>query len=232
MTDVLRLTVICAAVLLLWGQPAAAQQTVNFSFGRFFLPTQRSATDLLNIEHADLVFEVGEFNGNTFGVEWLFPVREWFEGGIGISYYSGGVDTVHSRTLNPDGSPIPRKLAVGQLPLALTARYLPLRNSYRVQPYVGGGLLVTAFSFRETGDFVVPSGRIFRDEHYSVVRPASGTVVLAGLRMAGQRWVYGVEARRAYSSGDFGESFAQVREPDIDLGGWTAQVTAGIRLRD
>jgi hypothetical protein len=231
MTRVLRLVVMSAMVLLA-AQPALAQQTVNVTLGRFFLPTQRGATDLLDIEHADLVFEVGEFNGNTIGVEWLLPFRERFEAGFGISYFSGGVDTVHSRTLNPDGTPIPRSLALSQVPLAFTARYLPLRNTYRVQPYLGGGFLVTAFNFSETGDFVVPNGRIFRDEHYSVVKPAFGTTIIAGLRMAGRRWAYGVETRRTYASGDFGDAFAQVREPDIDLGGWTAQATVGIRFRN
>jgi hypothetical protein len=231
MTPVIRLIAI-GVLVLACAQPAAAQGVVNLSLGRFFLPTQRNATDLLDIEHASLVFEVGDFNGHTIGVERLFPIRERFEGGVGVSYYRGGVETIHARVTNADGSPIPRTLAFSQIPIAFTLRFLPLRNTYRVQPYGGGGVLVTAFNFSQSGDFVIPDGRIFRDESYSVTRPAFGTVFVLGLRMAGERWVYGVETRRSYSSGDFGESFAQVREPDIILGGWTAQVTAGIRLRD
>lgn len=49
--------------------------------------------------------------------------------------------------------------------------------------------------------------------------------------MSGERVAWGFEARNQRATGTFGVEFARVKNPDIDLNGWTFQGTAGIRLR-
>ncbi len=188
----------------------------------------RVETDLLLIEHHDLVFEVDDFNGSMVGGEFLMAIGERYEAGLGVTYMRRTVPTVHVRSLG--GADISRTLGLRQVPIALTARVLPLGQSYRVQPYAGGGLAVIAWRFSESGDFALTNGRLFRDEDYQATGSAVGPVLLFGLRVAGERLTFGVEGRYQKARGSFGPSFARVQDPDIDLDGWTIGVTAGLRI--
>lgn len=226
-----RLLGLACAMAALSAPAAYAQQTLNFSLGYVMLPGEgRVETDVLLIEHADLLFEVNDFNGRTLGVEWLRPVRDRFEAGLSMSYWQRTVQTVHARLVNSDGSTVPRKLGFRQMPVALTARFLPLGNRYRVRPYVGGGIALITWGFSESGDFVNANQQRFRNESYSAAGAAIGPAMLLGLRMAGTTVAYGIEGRYHRARGSFGPSFAHVRDPDIDLGGWTVLATAGLRF--
>ena len=212
-------------------RPAHAQQTLNLSVGYVMLPGEgRVATDVLLIEHADLLFEVNDFNGRTIGGEWLRPFWNRYEFGVGLSHWQRTVDTIHARLVNSDGTSVPRQMGLRQLPIAFTARVLPLGQAYRVQPYLGGGIVVVNWRFSESGDFVNAANRRFRDESYSAVGTAAGPVMLLGLRLAGESVAYGIEGRYYRARGSFGPGFAHVQDPDIDLGGWTLQATAGLRF--
>ena len=224
--------VLACAVLAASVHPALAQQTVNLSLGYSMMRTGRVATDILLIEHHDLAFEFRAFNVPAIGVEWLVPIGNHLEGGLGASFSRDTVPTVHVGVVNSDGSAIPRELRLRQMPLALTFRFLPLGQSYRVQPYIGGGLAVISWRFSESGDFATSSRRtIFRGEEYTATGKATGLVVLAGLRaVTGERLAFGVEARYHRARGSFGPVFARVVEPDIDFGGLTLLATAGMRF--
>ena len=228
-----RVLALACAIAAVSAPVAQAQQTLNVSLGYVMLPTEgRVETDVLLIEHADLLFEVNDFNGRTIGVEWLMPVRDRFEVGLSVSYWQRTVATVHARLVNSDGSTVPRELGFRQLPVALTARVLPLGNRYRVQPYLGAGIALINWRFSESGDFVNVNEQRFRNESYSAVGSAIGPVMLLGLRVAGDTVAYGIEGRYSRARGSFGPSFAHVQNPDIDLGGWTVLATAGLRFGD
>ena len=228
-----RVLALACAMAAVSAPAAQAQQTLTVSLGYFMLPTAgRVETDVLLIEHADLLFEVHDFNGRTIGVEWLMPVRDRFEAGLSVSYWQRTVDTVHARLVNSDGSSVPRQMGFRQLPIALTARVLPLGNRYRVQPYLGGGIALINWRFSESGDFVNAAQQRFPNESYSAIGTAMGSVMLLGLRLAGDSVAYGIEGRYHRARGSFGPGFAHVRDPDIDLGGWTLQATAGLRFGD
>lgn len=223
--------VLACAALAASAHPAFAQQTLNVSFGTFMMRNQgRALTDILHIEHNDLVFDIGDFNGPIFGGEWLVPFRDRFEFGGGVSYARRTVPTVHVRAVNSDGSKVARDLSLRQMPFAFTVRVLPLGQSYKVQPYAGGGLAMISWRFVESGDFVTPNRAIFRGEEYTATNIAIGPVMLFGLRVSGERYAFGLEGRYQHARGSFGPAFARVQDPDIDLHGWTMQFTAGLRL--
>ena len=226
------ITALTCAALALSPHPALAQQTLNLSWGYSMMRTGRVATDILLIEHHDLAFEFRDFNVPAIGVEWLVPIGNRYEAGVGASLSRDTVPTVHVGVFNSDGSPIPRELRLRQMPLALTARMLPLGQSYSVQPYIGGGLAFIRWRFSESGDFAAASRRtIFRDEEYTATGSALGPVVLAGLRaVTGDTLAFGLEGRYQRARGSFGPVFARVVDPDIDFGGWTMLVTAGMRF--
>jgi len=210
--------------------PAFAQQTLNASWGYSLFRADRVATDVLLIEHHDLVFDFSDFNASTVGAEWLVPVGNLFEAGAGVALSRKTVPTVHVSAFNGDGSAIPRDLRLRQMPLAFTVRVLPLGQSYSVQPYAGGGVAVINWRFSEAGDFALSNRLIFRDEQYEATGNAIGPVVLAGLRVSGESMAFGFEGRYQRARGGFGPAFARVQNPDIDLGGWTLSLTAGWRF--
>lgn len=225
------LACVCTAIVTS-ARPAVAQQTLNLSLGYFTVPGEgRVESDILLIEHHDLVFDIGDFSSAAVGGEWLVPVAERYEVGAGLSFSRRTVPTVHVRGVESDGSPIRRNLGLRQLPVALTLRVLPLGQSYRVQPYLGGGLALIYWRFSESGDFVTQTRDIFRGEHHQATGLAAGPLVLFGLRVAGERMALGVDGRYQRARGRFGPAFARVREPEIDLDGWTVGATIGMRLR-
>lgn len=225
-----RMLLACATVAVS-APPALAQHTLNVSFGRSLIRAEgRVETDILSIEHNALTFDVSDFDSPAIGAEWLVPIGDFLEAGAGISFTQKTVSTVHVRARNSDGSDIPRDLGLRQVPMALTVRWLPLRQSYGVQPYVGGGMALVRWRFSESGDFVIPSGAVFRNEQYDGTGAATGPVVLLGLRMAREALAFGFEGRYIRARGSFGEAFARVQNPDLDLGGWTVQATVGLRI--
>ena len=223
--------VLASAALAVSARPALAQQTLNVSLGHFMMRTQgRVETDILHIEHNDFLFDPNDFNSLTVGGEWLVPIGRLFEAGAGMSFSRRTVPTDHIRVVNSDGSPITKDLGLRQVPVAFTARVLPLGQAYSVQPYVGGGVALITWRFTEAGDLVTPNRAIFRDEQYAATGGSIGPVVLLGLRVAGDTMAFGFEGRYQRARGSLGSVFARVQDPDIDLGGWIVQFTAGMRL--
>jgi len=224
--------VLACAGLAASAQSASAQQTLNVSWGYSMMRTGRVPTDILLIEHNDLEFKFSDFNAPVIGVEWLVPFGNLLEAGLGASFSTDTVPTVHVGVVNSDRSPIPRDLGLRQMPVALTVRVLPLGQSYSVQPYIGGGLVVINWQFSESGDFAAATRRtIFRNEQYSANGNAPGAILLAGMRaVAEDRYAVGIEARYQRARGHLGSVFARQVNPDLDLGGLSLLVTAGMRF--
>jgi hypothetical protein len=224
--------VLACAGLAASAQSASAQQTLNLSWGYSMMRTGRVPTDILLIEHNDLEFKFSDFNAPVIGVEWLVPFGNLLEAGLGASFSRDTVPTVHVGVVNSDRSPIPRDLGLRQIPMALTVRVLPLGQSYSVQPYVGGGFVLINWRFTESGDFAAATRRtIFRGEQYSATGNARGVVLLSGLRaVTGDTFAFGIEARYQRARGHFGPIFARQVNPDLDLGGLSLLVTAGMRF--
>jgi hypothetical protein len=243
--------VLACATFAVPARPVLAQQTLNLSLGHFTLSSEgRVETDILLIEHADLVFDVNDFDGVAIGGELLVPIGNLFEAGVGVSYSQRTVPTVDERWVNSDGSRIPRDLGYRQFPVTLTVRVLPLGQSYSVQPYIGGGVALIVWGFSESGDWadrqpsdvrppdlprnepttLAPDQSVFRGERYLATGIATGTTALLGLRVTRDAIALGVEGRYQRALGSFGPSFARVLDPDINLDGWTLQFTTGLRF--
>lgn len=227
---------VTAAMLL--AAPASAQQTVNLSLGLFTVRGEdaRVERDVLNANRgagpAELVFEISDFNGATVGAEWLVPLGGYLEAGAGVSFSRRTVSSVYDEFTDTDGSEIEQDLRLRIVPIALTIRVVPLGHTSPVQPYVGAGLGMFSWRYSESGEFVDLQNRnaIFR-EQYAASGNATGPVVLAGIRFAGDTMSAGGEVRYHSAAADLGARFAGPQlEPRIDLGGWTYQLTLGWRF--
>jgi hypothetical protein len=224
----IRLLLTCGCIALL-AQPAAAQQTLNFSLGYYAVRGEdaRLSGDTL-IENRDfLAFDIGDFNSATVGAEWLVPLGQYVEAGAGIGFYRRTVSSVYAGFVDIDGSEIEQDLRLRVVPFTATFRVLPLGQSSPVQPYFGGGLGVFSWRYSESGEFVDLSDHsIFRDR-FVADGVDTGPVALGGIRFAGDTVASGFEVRYHGARGSLDENFLGDK---IDLGGWTYQFTLGLRF--
>ena len=226
--------VAAAAALLGAAQPAAAQQTLNFTFGYFAVRGEdaRVNDDILNENRNFRDFEIGDFNTGSAGVEWLIPLGNYLEAGAGASFSRRTVASVYNEFIDSDGTEIDQEARLRLAPVAFTLRVLPLGQTSPVQPYFGGGLAVVAWRYSEFGEFVDFQRRnaIFR-EQFVASGNATGPVILGGLRFAGDAMSGGFEVRYHSADAPLGDEFARF-DPAlrIDLGGWTYQGTVGVRF--
>jgi len=223
-------------VMLAWARPAQAQQTVNFTLG-YFTPLgedARTTGDVLNANlnagRYGLFYEVDDFNSASVGGEWLFPIGNFIEGGIGVSFSRQTVPSVYQNFIDSDGTEIDQDLRLRMVPTTFTVRLIPTGQSSPIQPYIGAGLGIIAWRYSETGEFVDPGAgdEIFRDSTTYVKSGAEvGPVVVGGLRFAGRSISSGFEIRYQKAEGTLNSLFAG---PKIDLGGWTYNWTIGVRF--
>jgi hypothetical protein len=114
------------------------------------------------------------------------------------------------------------------VPVAFTVRVLPLGQRNALQPYFGAGLGVISWRYSESGEFIdfARNNEIFRDS-FVAEGSETGPVVVAGLRFGGETVSAGGEIRYHSAEADLDDRFAG---PTIDLGGWTYNVTVGVRF--
>ena len=232
------LALLGAGAIGLSAQPAAAQQTLNFSFGYFTVRGEdaRVEGDILN-EHrgaeATLVYDLQDFNGASIGGEWLVPLSQYLEAGAGVSFTRRTVPSVYEDFIDADGSEIEQDLRLRRVPIDLTIRVVPLGQQSGVQPYFGAGISIVNWRYSESGEFVDFSrgNAIFRDQ-FVASGNETGPVVLGGVRFAGDSLSAGAEVRYHSAEGELGtSSFASAGAvPKIDLGGWTYQFNIGLRF--
>jgi len=224
--------VLACAALVLFAQPARAQekQTLNFTLG-YFVPLgqdARIAGDVLNEDLTFLLFDVKDFNGASVGGEWLIPFGEFVEGGAGISFSRRTVPTIYTNFTDNNGNEIEQSLRLRLVPMAFTIRLVPTGQRSPVQPYVGAGLGVINWRYSEFGDFIdFGAGRTVFNGRFVADGTETGPVALGGIRFVGDTASAGFEIRYQKADADLPNDFAGSK---IDLGGWTYNFTAGVRF--
>ena len=211
---------------------ADARNPIGFNLGYFALRGEDSRVeeDVLLANLFDLAFEIDDFNGFSFGGEWLYGVTEYIEVGAGIGYYGRGVDSVYRDFIDGDGSEIAQELKLRIVPITATVRFLPLPRGSAVEPYIGAGLGIFPWRYSETGEFIADDGSIIRDR-FSADGTAVGPVVLGGLRVpVGDAFTFGGEFRWQRAEGDTDAEITGLFGDKIDLGGWTTSFTFHFRF--
>jgi len=219
-------------VSLLSADIASAQQTLNFSIGRFYPRGEdaRVEGDVLVANRDLFLFDVDDFKAVSFGVEYLVPIGEYLEAGAGIGFSSRTVPTIYDEFVRPDGSEIEQELKLRIVPITGTVRVLPLGRGNPLQPYVGGGIAVYNWRYAETGDFIDFSrvnSPVFR-ESYVATGNTIGPVAVFGLRYGGSSFAVGGELRYQKAEGELDER--DFLGPKIDLGGFLLSATFGVRF--
>ncbi len=209
-----------------------SRQAIGFNLGYFVVKGEdsRDDNDVLFRNLDSLLFEIDDFNGVTFGGEWLFAATDYIEVGAGISYYQGSAPSIYRNLENVDGSQIEQDLKMRQIPMAATVRFLPFGRRTSVQPYIGAGIGAINWRYTETGEFVDANDEIFR-ANFEAKGTEVGPVVLGGVRFpVGDVWFVGGEIRWHAAKGDTGGIEEGFLGEKIDLGGWSTNFTFHFRF--
>jgi opacity protein-like surface antigen len=211
------------------------RQSVVFHLGYLGLRGEDARVDgdtlVINLE--GLAFDIGDFNGATIGGDWIFPLGDWLDGSVGASFYRRTVPSVYREVVHFDGREIAQDLRLRMVPMTAMVRFLPAGRGGAIEPYVGGGLALVNWRYSEVGEFVdfgVSPPDIFRNR-YVASGNAVGGVILAGLRApVADVWLIGGELRYLRADGDTDPVNTGLLGDRIDLGGWSANFTVGVRF--
>lgn len=142
--------------------------------------------------------------------------------GITLSFYNRKRTVEDRDFVFPDGFPILRDVELSIVPLELGAKFLPTGRNRKAIPYLGGGLGLYIWEYRETGDFVADR---FGDPYiasgdFKASGADLGWHAEAGLQIPwGRRTSLDWEIKYQRLSGELGRDFDPGFEP-IDLSGW------------
>ncbi len=227
---------LAAALMSVSVPTASAQQAINFSLGSFALrgADGRTTGDLTDedvlIENSRVFdLDVNDFNSISLGAEYLYPIGEYLEASGGVAFTRRTVPTVYSEFVRPNGSEIEQDLSLRIVPITGTIRVLLLGRRGVVQPYVGAGIGVFAWKYREEGDFIDFSLRglpVF-EATYEESGTSIGPVAVFGARVPLGAVAVGGELRYQKATGDLSDDFLGSK---IDLGGWHFLGTVAVRF--
>lgn len=201
------------------------------------LLTGRAAGDVLAEDYNTvLTFDIDEFNGFSFGGEYLFSISRYLEAGFDVGYYQKTAPSIYTEVTFDDGREIEQDLMLRVVPMTATVRFLPLGQG-AFEPYVGAGIGIFNWHYKESGEFVdftdQPPSIFVETELFQGSGTAFGPVVLAGVRAPiGGAWDIGGEIRWQKAEGDTSAAYEKqyLLGPKIDLGGWTTSFTMHMRF--
>jgi len=232
------LAVLAVVGAVLMPAPAAAQQTINFSFGGFSPRSEdaRDPNDVVVNDQSFLIFDPSSLHGVKFGGEWTVPLSNFFDAAAGIEYFQGSTQAEDRFSeFDVTGDPIVAELKLRTVPISATFRYLPAGRHGAVQPYIGGGVSITNYRYSENGDFVADDNVTIIHGNFVGSGWKAGPVVLGGVRVPVGAWSVGGELKYQWGVADLpsDQGFAtgpNTSVPKIDLGGFTYAFTFGVRF--
>jgi opacity protein-like surface antigen len=210
-----------------------SRQSFGFGIGYFALRGEdsRIEEDVLFNELPALAFEIEDFNGALFDVEWLVGVGDYLEAGVGLGFYQRTVPSVYRGFQHADLTEIEQDLKLRVVPFTATVRFLPVGRGGSVEPYIGVGVGVNRWRYSETGEFVDFSDDTIFPARYIANGTAAGPVILGGVRLpVGDVWDVGGEIRWQRAEGDIDDPDLQAIGSKIDLGGIAASFKLHLRF--
>jgi hypothetical protein len=152
-----------------------------------------------------LLFNLSDFRGVSFFGEWNFGVMKRMEVSAGIGYYTKTVPSIYRDLVNghftettADDTEIAQDLSMRMMPITGIVRFTPFGTASSVQPFVGAGVAVVPFRYREVGEFVdTTDGTVF-PARYTETGTAVGPVISLGVRIPLKGDIYAITTEWRY----------------------------------
>jgi hypothetical protein len=227
------------AVLVAQGGPGYLfkQPTVSLKFETGY-GFQRASGDIFDFVTTEHTLGRRDFDSPYLGGELAYRVSEQVDLTASVGYQSRSIGSEFREWVDADNLPITQTTDFTQVPFAVGARYYmsPRGRSVgrfawiprKFSPFVGGGVGLVGYSFRQRGDFVdFDTFEVFSDTFES-----DGTGFLArasaGVNVSlGSQFFVTLEGRYAWAKADMVGDF--VGFDRIDLAG--TQLVGGIAVR-
>ncbi len=205
--------------------PAARADSLTLRLGASF---PRGNSDIWDVNKMETDLQMTDLIGGYVGVNYEFFMSDVFSFTVGLAATNSRETVEDLDFVFPDGFPILHDIELTIVPLEAGVKWSFLGRNRRVIPYLGGGLGLYIWEYRETGDFVVDR------DFYPVIVSGDfegtgadlGLHVEFGLRFPfGRRTSIDWEVKYIGVEGDLGPDFDPSFDP-IDLSSWVT--TLGI----
>ena len=140
--------------------PGSADHAFQFRFGGFF---PEGGGELWDENESVFTQDASDFNDFVFGFSYVTGINNHLEVGFNTDFYEGNDVSSYRNFVDSGGFSIFHDTELEIIPLSLDIRLLP-GGRYRMraqgrrvlQPvyYVGGGIGMTLWEYREIGDFI------------------------------------------------------------------------------
>jgi hypothetical protein len=226
---------------------AQIDQLIGVNAGGFFPTTGSRGGDVLAQNTVDFVLDpsgagdtfgrgLDAFRGGQFGGEYLLGFGDWFEAGVGVSFYQRTVNSQYANYTNPDNSEITQQFKLRIVPVTVSGRWFPTGRTTPVQAYVGAGLNIYKWKYSEDGsfiDFSNPNANplpIFSGT-FEDTGTTLGPVFLTGVRVpfAHNHFLVGGEFRYQWGTADLNPAL-NFSANKLDLGGPSLVGTFHVRF--
>ncbi|MEW5805746.1 MAG: hypothetical protein AB1756_00065 [Acidobacteriota bacterium] len=174
------------------------------------------------------------------GVDFTTSINRILEFSIGVDYFHSSATSEYRDYIGDDGFPIVHDTVLEIIPVQATFKVLPggrytegRRRLFlnKIIPYIGGGLGLYLWEYRETGEFIDFGDEtlpIYYDSFFSD-GVAVGAHALAGLEIAfDSNWSILMEAKYNSVDDDLNNDF--VDYGTIDLSGWNFTFGTSVRF--
>jgi hypothetical protein len=238
--------------LAIMGAPSVASaqidQLIGVNAGGFFPRTSGRAfgdvlgtnLDTFSLDPAGPGDDIGRgleaWRGGQFGGEYLLGLGDWFEAGVGVSFYQRTLNSQYRDYTNPDNSEITQQFKLRIVPVTISGRWFPTGRTTPVQAYLGAGVNIYKWKYSEDGsfiDFTDPNANplpIFSG-NFDDDGTAVGPVFLTGVRVpfAHNHFLVGGEFRYQWGTADLNPAL-NFASNKLDLGGPSLVGTFHVRF--
>jgi hypothetical protein len=185
------------------------------------------------------IFEVEDLNDLVLGMDFTTSINRVVEFGIGRDYFHSSVTSEYRDYIGDDGLPILHDTTLEILPIQVSMKFLPGgrysdKGKYfytlnKVVPYIGGGLGLYLWEYRESGEFIDSDDMSIFLDSYASDGAAVGLHAMAGVEIPfDPTWSILLEAKYTAVEDELDNDFSGYG--DIDLGGWSFSLGASFRF--
>ncbi|MBN2345819.1 MAG: hypothetical protein JXO51_05455 [Candidatus Aminicenantes bacterium] len=126
-------------------------QSVSMKLGLF---SPRMQSDLWEINLENLTFSRSDMSSGYYSGEYEIYIDRHASFAIEIGSYAKSIYAQYRDYTFEDGSPIYQNISLRIVPIEANLKYYPIGHRHRLNPFIGAGAGVYAWTYQQWGDFI------------------------------------------------------------------------------